>query len=86
MSTKQQPNVTDQLDVTVTVDTYDCETPVSMIFQRDLGDTWSVHVGTSYLAVNNPAQGVVISRLVELLAAQNQSITFDTDGTERDHE
>ncbi len=76
------------LHTTVTLESDDdCETSFPVAFVRDLGDTWSVHVGPGmYMAVRNPEQGVVISRLVEMLAAHRRSITFTEDGTERDHE
>jgi hypothetical protein len=76
----------ENLDVTLTMKDDEDAAPVRVIFNRDLGDTWSVWVGSTYMAVRNPSQGAVISRLVEQIAAQHRTIIFDVDGTERDHE
>lgn len=59
---------------------------IELDFVQDVGDTWSVHVGPAYLAIRNPEQGVVISRLVEMLAEQWRVVVFEEDRTERDHE
>lgn len=75
--------VLEYLDCAVTIESDDCETPIRLTFGRDMGDTWAIHVGTSFMAIRNPEQGVVISRLVEMIAMQRQTIIFGGDGAER---
>ncbi len=75
-----------QLDVTVAIKDDEAAVPVSVSFQPDQTDTWSIWIGTTYMAIRNPSQGAVISCLVEQIEAQNRTIIFDIDGSERDHE
>jgi hypothetical protein len=65
------------------LDSDDVEEEMKISFDRDVDGTWSVILGSNFMAVRNESQAQVIERFVELFVGQRQSIIFDRDGTER---